>query len=205
MSAEITSGTEREHRRRTWSRTGLPIVVGLLSLIACLVPGGAAAALPKASSTLIEPGKSIGGVALGASPTSVTKAWGPGCAETSCTYSAASKTGQSPALALVGFEKTGSKFAAWEMSITVGSIISGAKPTPEFDTPLADFKTSKGIGLGSTATELKRAYHAAKKQIDTDNGIAIYTLKGKGEITTNFTVGTAGKITTISIQAHPGG
>jgi hypothetical protein len=183
----------------------IAIPIGLLSLLACLVPGGAAAALPKTSNTLIEPGKSIGGVALGASPTSVTKAWGPGCAETSCTYSPASKVGQSPALAIVGFEKTGTKWGAWEVGISVGSDISGVNPKPEFNTPLTKFKTSMGIGLGSTEGELKAAYHAAKKSLDTDNGITIYTLKGKGEITTNFTIGTEGKITTVSILAHPGG
>ncbi|HEV7482478.1 MAG TPA: hypothetical protein VGO13_05200 [Solirubrobacterales bacterium] len=53
------------------------IVAVLFATVALALPAAAQATLPKTTNTLIVPGKSIGGVALGGSVASVTKAWGP--------------------------------------------------------------------------------------------------------------------------------
>ena len=40
----------------------------------------------------------------------------------------------------------------------------GDELKPDLNTPLSEFKTSKGIGIGSTIGEVKTAYPAAKTQ-----------------------------------------
>jgi hypothetical protein len=179
------------------------LAVSLAAIAALALPVAAQAALPKTSDTLIVPTKSIGGVALGGSPTAVTKAWGKNAeCEFQCLYEGPRHTGETPSLGSVLLETRGNAVKVWEIFITVGENDEGVRPKPNFDTPLTRFKTAKGIGLGSTAAELTRAYHGLKKQSSPD--FTYYTLKGPKESATVFSA-PAGKITEISIMSHPGG
>lgn len=179
------------------------IFVSLTAIVAFALPAAAQAALPKTNDTLIVPAKSIGGVALGSSPTAVTKAWGKNAeCEFQCLYEGRRHTGETPSLGSVLLEKRGSAVKTWEIYIIVGQNEEGVQPKPNFDTPLTRFKTAKGIGLGSTAAELTRAYPGLKKQ--SSPGFTYYTLEGPKESATVFSA-PAGKITEISIMSHPGG
>ena len=183
------------------------IVAVLFATAALALPAAAQAALPKTTNTLIVPGKSIGGVALGGSVASVTKAWGPNkTCEYQCLYEGKAGPTESAALGSTLLE-TGAKGGAakvWEVFIDVGQNDTGTNPTPNFNTPLTRFKTAKGIGLGSKVSELKQAYHAAKKQAVVA-GLTLYTIKGPREIATIFTVGAGNRITGINVESHPGG
>jgi hypothetical protein len=183
------------------------IVAVLLATMALALPAAAQAALPKMSNTLIVPGKSLGGVALGGSTASVTKAWGPNPAcEYQCLYEGkvgpTESAATASALLEAGAKGGGNK--VWEVFIDVGQTNTGTNPTPNFNTPLTRFKTAEGIGLGSKVSELKRAYHGLKKQVVIP-GLTLYTIKGSGKIATIFSVGATGKITGINVESHPGG
>lgn len=184
------------------------IVAVLLATLALALPAAAQAGLPKMSNTLIVPGKSIGGVALGGSLSAVTKAWGPNKAcEYQCLYEGKAAAGETPSLGSVLLEtkSSGGPGKVWMVFINVGEKPSGDKLVPNFNTPLTRFKTAKGIGLGSKVTELKQAYHSAKKSSTGISDVSLYTIKGPKEIATNFTAGAAGKITGITVESHPGG
>jgi hypothetical protein len=183
------------------------IVAVLFATMALALPAAAWAALPKTNNTLIVPGKSIGGVALGGSVGSVTKAWGPNkTCEYQCQYAGTAGPTESAALgtALLETGASGGPFKVWEIFIDVGQNDTGTNPTPNFNTPLTRFKTAKGIGLGSNVSELKHAYRAAKKQVVVA-GLTLYTIKGPKEIATIFTVGATGRITGVTVESHPGG
>jgi hypothetical protein len=183
------------------------IAAVLFATMALALPAAAQAALPKTTNTLIVPGKSIGGVALGGSVASVTKAWGANkTCEYQCLYEGKAGPTESAATgsALLEAGAKGGANKVWEVFIDVGQNNTGTTPTPNFDTPLTRFKTAKGIGLGSKESELKRAYHGLKKQVIVP-GLTLYTIKGPKEIATIFTVGATGKVTGINVESHPGG
>jgi hypothetical protein len=182
-------------------------VAVLFAVAALALPAAAQAALPKTGNTLIVPGKSIGGVALGGSTASVTKAWGSNkTCEYQCLYEGKAGPTESPALGSVLLESgaKGGAYKVWEVFIDVGQNNTGTNPTPNFNTPLTRFKTAKGIGLGSKESELKRAYHGLKKQVIVP-GLTLYTIKGSKEIATIFTVGATSRITGVTVESHPGG
>jgi hypothetical protein len=68
---------------------------------------------------------------------------------------------------------------------------------------LSEFKTSKGIGIGSTIGEVKKAYPGAKKYSST--GFTEFILKGKKEIETQFVFSNSTKVTSVVVASHPGG
>lgn len=182
-------------------------VAALATLAALALPATAAAGLPKASDLLIVPSKSIGGVALGAKPSAVTKAWGKNkeC-EYQCHYE-----GAPPANGTAGFgnvlleSKTGKPpFKVWQISIALPSKLVGTQSRPVFDSPLTSFRTSKGIGLGSKESELKAAYHGLKK-VPTGGGYVFFELPGPGEKTTLFVLQSGHRITSITVESHRGG
>ena len=180
----------------------------VLSIVAALAaPLGANAALPKTTDKLIVPNKSIGGVTLGANPSQVTRAWGANsdCIST-CIYQAKVKpgAGTAAASALLEQKRKGAPYKVWSLFIYVGEETVGKKTVPNFKTPLTKFKTRKGIGLGSTVSALKHAYHGLKRERAT-GGFSFYELKGAGETETGFTTSPAKKITQIAIRSHPGG
>jgi hypothetical protein len=178
------------------------IVVALSVTLALALPTAAQAGLPKAADTLIVPAKSIGGVALGSTPTGVVKAWGK---SKECKYQCLYEGKNSGELGSVLLESnaSGTNYKAWSVFISVSETIVGATTKPNFDTPLTSFKTSKGIGLGSSQRELTQAYHALKK-LSVGSGVFSYSLKGPKESFTSFTVD-QGRITSIAINSHPGG
>ncbi|HEY2716231.1 MAG TPA: hypothetical protein VGI73_08435 [Solirubrobacterales bacterium] len=175
------------------------------TLALLVLPPVAGAALPKTTDTLIVPAHSIGGVSLGATPKAVIRAWGKDDAcEYQCLYEGTAGESETPSLAGVLLEKSASGAPkVWGAYISVGENTAGATSQPNFTTPLAKFKTSKGIGLGSTVAELKRAYPAAKKEGSTV--LYSYLLKGPRESGTTFSFDTDGRVTEIAIRSHPGG
>ncbi len=176
-----------------------------LAALAALLPAPAGAALPKPKNDLIVPAKSIGGLALGAPHGGVTSAWGANsaCTEISCIYSAPTQPEEDPAFAGALLDKGAKGFKVWQLYIHVGETLQSGKSKPDFDTPLTAFKTSKGIGLGSSGTEVERAYPAAQKI--GGSGGSTYTLKGAGESATIFSTAASGKVMSIVVEAHPGG
>jgi hypothetical protein len=179
----------------------------LTIVIALVAPLSANATLPKASVKLIVPNKSIGGVALGDRPSQVTRAWGanPDCTST-CIYEAKAKPGEGTAgaSALLEQKRKGAPYKVWSVLIYVSQKTVGNKTVPNFKTPLTKFRTAKGIGLGSTVTALKHAYHGLKR-VSEPSGFAYYELNGPGEKETGFTASPSKKITQIVIRSHPGG
>jgi hypothetical protein len=183
------------------------IAVLLGAILALAPPASAGAALPRASTTLIVPGKSIGGVALGATATKVKKAWGntKDC-EFQCVYEGGKHGDETATNAGVLLEEpaSGSSPAkVWRVFLTVGQKMVGDELKPDLNTPLSEFKTSKGIGIGSTVGEVKKAYPGAKKFAST--GFTEFTLKGKGEIETQFVFSNSTKVTSVVVASHPGG
>jgi hypothetical protein len=90
----------------------------------------------------------------------------------------------------------------WLISISVGYKSAAGGSTPDFDTPPAAWKTSKGIGLGSKVSEVEAAYQKAKKE--RTPGGPFFTLKGPGQSATNFNT-LENRVTAITVEAHPGG
>lgn len=170
----------------------------LLSVtLALALPAAAQAALPKTANTLIVPAKSIGGLALGSSPTQVTKAWGTSkqC-EYQCLYEGANSGER--AQALLESKDDGVTYKTWNLTISAANIEGTTKPN--FKTPLTRFKTSKGIGIGSTVSELRRAYPKVKKYSS-----VYYALSGPGQSMTIFGLTTGSRLTYIVVESHPGG
>ena len=183
------------------------IAVLLGAILALALPASAGAALPKPSTTLIVPGKSIGGVALGATASNVQKAWGKtkDC-EFQCVYEGGKHGDETAANAGVLLEAPASGSGpakVWRVFLTVGLKKVGSELKPDLNTPLTEFTTSKGIGLGSTIGEVKKAYPGAKKF--SSSGFTEFTLKGKKEIETQFVFSNSTKMTSVVVASHPGG
>jgi hypothetical protein len=170
------------------------LALALLALSLAL-PASAAAKLPDPSSDLIVIGKSLGGVTLGHSFASAKAAWGStrGKCQTSPTFSscryAASLT---KSLGEGSISADNGKVSS--VNISAGRSSSGK---PIFPAALKALKTSKGVGLSSTATALKTAYKHIKHQ--GSGAFVSYYLTGPGKAITNFTV-TNGKVTQIVVR-----
>ncbi len=161
---------------------------GAILVLALVVPAAAQASLPSTKSTLIVPAKSLGGVKLGSSLAAASGAWGKGgtCGEASCGYEGKSKGEAS-------FLLSANKVV--EVNITLGRI--GTTTKLNFNTPLTQFKTAKGIGLGSTVSQLKRAYSGLKKET-----AYYYALPGAGTSATGFSI-VSGRVDSIRLQSQP--
>lgn len=179
----------------------------VLSLAAVLaLPAATEAALPRTGTTLIVPNVSIGGLALGAKLSQVTKAWGStkSC-EYQCLYEGGKGKDESAALASVLLEakQPGAPGKVWLMSLNVGFKSVHGESVPSFRTPLTRFKTAKGIGLGSKLSEVKRAYPKAKGS--SFQGSGYLEIPGPGESRTTFSYAAAKRVTSIAVESHPGG
>jgi hypothetical protein len=106
------------------------------------------------------------------------------------------------ASALLEEPASGGTLKVGRIFFKAGEKTVGSEIEPDLDTPLAEFKTSKGIGIGSSIGEVQRAYPSAKKRAQP--GVATFTLKGKGEIETTF-IAHETKVSSILISSHPGG
>jgi hypothetical protein len=164
------------------SRLAIPstLALGLL-----LVPA-AGAKLPEPSVTTIVTGKSVAGVKLGMTLAAAKRKWGAGSkcgaaaagpGSTYCTWSTTSSP-QSPKLTLVAI---GGKVRA----ITVDGGTGGAA--------IKAFKTSKGIGIGSTKSALQAAYPALGSSLGPDNP----SLGSGATITSFYTKG--GRIKSLQV------
>jgi hypothetical protein len=185
------------------------IVLG--AILALALPAAALAGLPKVTNTSIVPAKSIGGAALGGSLKAAKKAWGKTkcTSEYQCTWegaaSGATESRAAQGTILLEEPAGGGAPKIWRVFISVAEKVSGTKTTPEFNTPLADFTTAKGIGLGSSRSELVRAYPGAKKEPFQGTNDYQYSLKGPKESSTIFGFSPSGRITEITVTSHPGG
>jgi hypothetical protein len=148
------------------------------ALVAALVlPAAAVAKLPSPASNLIEPAKSIGGVKLGQGTKKAKQAWGKGA---ECTLDGSGRNG---ACGYAGSQKQGSaSFGVVDGKVVDAFLNAGSdsKGKAVYRTPLASFKTTKGIGLGATFKQVKQAYPKAKDI----SGVLL--LKGKGKSYTTF-------------------
>ncbi len=122
----------------------------IVPAVALAAPGAAPTAAPKFTSSYIVPTKSLGGLKLGAPATTATQVFpAKDCSVTrgGCSYTA---PGQAWTLSVVFAAKTQTS------KPFIGEIdLSAATPTAP---SLPDLKTASGIGIGSTAAELKHAY-----------------------------------------------
>ncbi len=165
-------------------------------VLALALAAGAQAALPKPKTTLIVPGRSIAGLEVGKPEAAVAKAWGPGgCTSGTCAYEGKKGTGEGAVAYLE--ERQGTAPKIWMVFISA-NVADAAKPN--FEGPVSKYRTAKGIGLGSSLAEVRRAYKAAKK-----TGPTTYVLKGPGEAETQFGFGSDGRVVNLQISAHPGG
>jgi hypothetical protein len=180
-------------------RVALALSLGLVLVL----PTATGATLPKAKSTLIVPSHSVAGLALGATPAQLKHAWGGQTCEFACGFEGQKSAGGSAPFANVLLEKDGAKLKVWLIAISVGyKSGDGGATVPDFSSPLASWKTSKGIGLGSKVSEVEAAYPKAKKEVTP--GGPLFALKGPGQSATDFTT-LENRVVAITVEAHPGG
>ncbi len=178
-----------------------------LALSGLALAPAAAAKLPSNRDRTIVPGTSIGGVALGATAQRAVAVWGPSrCAEVpaiTCHYEP--------------FDTAANYYAGYAVFTTLRSKVisvglSLPKDTSRRDLPykftpsqLTRYKTSKGIGLGSTLASVRRAYPRATGR--TQGATANYRLTAAGR-TTEFRFGIGNgtlKVTGINITSSRSG
>jgi hypothetical protein len=155
------------------------------------VPAVAQAGLPHPSSNAIVLGKSIGGATIGHSFASAKSSWGSGgvCtgarAFSQCSY-LASKT---KSLGQGSFSAENGKIVS--VNVSAGQTSTGKLIIPASLKPL---KTSKGIGLGSTVSQIKSKYpHAGHNQQFN------YYILGPGKHATTFSL-LKGKVSSINVN-----
>lgn len=166
--------------------------------------------LPPLTSTIVE-GLSMGGVEIGMTENEVAEQWGKP-KSSACHGSAGSEPPGSP-----GYEY-GGRQCDWDIEFTAMGVSSGlvwaffAPGTEEFvvrtltiwrEAKLAKYRrwrTSKGIGLGSSLDSLKRAYGGRLRKVpfrhadrlpETDRCYYVATTRGGGKWITSFSLPTA--------------
>jgi hypothetical protein len=133
--------------------------VVLLALAAALaLPALAAAKLPKPKSTVIKPGTSIAGVKLDMTKAQAFAAWGStSCLlPTLCEWHGPGKPGQQEVASI-------SLVNGKIVQITIKAALVGTATQKLKLGPLAKWKTSKGIALGSKRAAVGKAYPGAKR------------------------------------------
>jgi hypothetical protein len=131
----------------------------LVCLTAALcVPASADAKLPKPRTTAIKPGKSIAGVKLDMTRAQAFAAWGStSClAPTLCEWHGPGKAGQQEVASI-------SLVNGKVVQITIKAAVVGTATQRIRLGPLARWKTSKGIALGSKRSAVARAYPTARR------------------------------------------
>ena len=130
----------------------------LVCLTAALcVPALADAKLPKPKTTAIKPGKSIAGVKLDMTRAQAFAAWGSTrcVAPTLCEWHGPGKPGQQEVASI-------SLVNGKVVQITIKAAVVGTATQSVRLGPLARWKTSKGIALGSKRSAVARAYPTAR-------------------------------------------
>jgi hypothetical protein len=161
---------------------------------ALALPSFAQASLPHAHSDAIVLFKSLAGLKLNSSLAAATNAWGKGgtCGESGCTYT--SKTGGSASFLAARRLTETAPLLVVQISIEA-PLKSSTSLKRNFDTPLGSYRTSSGIGIGSSAKSLKHAYSHLIKE-----GTTEYILKGPGESSATFVL-SEGKVEAISMAS----
>ena len=156
-------------------------VVGVA--LSLLLPVSVAhAALPTTHKTLIVPGKSIGGAKLGSTLTDAAAAWG----KTECNDRDGECTYEGKGSARVECSPALTPPTGLSCIVVAEFITARVFGEPDFKTPLARFKTSNGIGIGSTLKQLRHAFQHLKNE---GGGVySTYRLAGPGMSGTEFEV-----------------
>jgi hypothetical protein len=167
--------------------------IGLAVAFALALPLSANAALPSAGSTLIVPNRSIGGVRLGSSLANAAAAWGKGgtCSVSGCSYTVAQGRGGTASF-LVAATHTGGPEKVVAVSLEAG--LQGNTGKRNFNTAVTRFRTANGIGIGSTVSQLRRAYPHITKRLP-----AFYEILGPGVTFTGFSIA-EGRVESIKMQ-----
>jgi hypothetical protein len=165
------------------------------ALTALVLAGSAQAATPKLANKLIVPNKSVGALKLGQSAAAAKTAWGNGACLSSglCTFGKRPTPASGYASYSLASVTAGAPKAVATIWLEVGPF--GAAKL-NYKTPLTKFKTSKGIGLGSTKAQLLHAYpHMTSEQAD------IYIIPDSETVETIFGI-KGGRVYLIAIGEH---
>jgi hypothetical protein len=168
--------------------------IACAGLGAALFATSAHAATPKLKNTLIVPNKSVGALKLGQSPSAAKAAWGPGnCLPNGlCQFNSRPTTAAGFAAYVISTNVEGTPKTVLTITMEAGPF--GKKRN--YKTPLARFKTAKGIGLGSTKAQLLHAYpHITNPQPNS------YIIPDSEFVETIFVL-EAGRIDSITIGEH---
>jgi hypothetical protein len=185
-----------------FSRTTWIAVAVALCVLA--LPAVALASFPKFKKTLIVPNKSVGSLKLKVSYGTAIKELGTNkggeCTKSGgCHWGTVSTGGFS-------FFMVASKAGATPTvtAITIGAPENPSTGAARFTGPLMKLKTSKKIGLGSTAKAIKHAYPGIKVY-STSKTSGEYVIYGKGSVSkrpsTTFTV-TNGRVVDIGVESR---
>jgi hypothetical protein len=180
------------NRRRT--------VAVLACLTACLsLPALADAKLPKPKTTAIKPGASIAGVKLDMTKSQAFAAWGSTTciAPTLCEWHGPGKAGQQEVASI-------SLVNGKVVQITIKAAVVGTATQKIKLGPLAKWKTSKKIALGSSRSAVAKAYPTAKRNTgEAVNGYDLFAGSGKSLRYTRFAAnglgGTANRLLYITV------
>ena len=179
-----------------------------LAAMPLLLPAVAAADLPQTSSTRIVPGESIAGVRTTDTFAKATARWGGSegedCFTGRCDFDGTAEEGRA---VIAGTERRLS--VSLELGFLDGQALGGGASKPNLASPLAKYKTSKGIHLGSTVTQLRRAYGRKKLErrgVGVGQGFEYVLTRRKNrslDVETTFFPGDGKRITVISISVVP--
>ncbi len=176
-------------------------IVAVLVLVAALaIPALAAQAkLPKPKSTVIKPGASIAGVKLDMTKAQAFAKWGStSCLlPTLCEWHGPGKPGQQEVASI-------SLVDGKIVQITIKAAIVGTTTQKLKLGPLAKWKTSKKIALGSKRGAVAKAYPKAKRNPgEAVNGYDLFAGSGKSLRYTRFAAnglgGAANRLTYITV------
>jgi hypothetical protein len=154
-------------------------VIGLAVVLLGLSSALALAAYPRPKSYLIAPGESFGGVSIGESLSKVKTAWGRpnACASDGCDYEGSDKKYSPNEVADVSVQHGN------VTDVRIGAFdVDSSLPRGPY-AQLLKFKTSKGIGLGSTIAAARRAYPGLRV---THRGTDTFFTLGTGRAKTFF-------------------
>lgn len=136
-------------------RAAIAVLVAMTA--ALCAPGLATAKLPRPATTAIKPGKSIAGVKLDMTKAQAFAAWGStSClAPTVCEWHGSGAAGQQEVASI-------SLVNGKVVQITIKAAVVGTATQSIRLGPLARWKTSKGIALGSKRSAVATAYPTAR-------------------------------------------
>lgn len=165
-------------------------VAVLVCLIAALcAPALAEAKLPHPKTTAIKPGTSIAGVKLDMTKTQAFAAWGSTrcLLPTLCEWHGPGKPGQQEVASI-------SLVNGRVVQITIKAAVVGAASQSVKLGPLARWRTSKRIALGSKRSAVAKAYPAARPNLgEAVNGYDLFAGSGKSLRYTRFAANGLGR------------